>query len=115
VKADSDHGRTRDERSIGELIGDVTGDLALLFRQEVELAKAEMKQEVGAAGRAAALFGAATLAGLLAAALLSAALVFGLAGVVPPGWAALIVAVLWAVVGYVLYAGGRARLARRRR
>jgi len=98
------------ETSIGELIGNVSNDLSRLFRQEVELAKAEVKQEASKAGKAAGLLGGAAFAGYLAVLLLSFALVFALANVMDAGWAALIVAVIWGVVGAVLYAIGRKRL-----
>jgi len=39
----------RDDTSIGALIGDITTDLSRLMRQEVELAKAEVKEEAGKA------------------------------------------------------------------
>ncbi len=42
--------------------------------------------------------------------LLSFALVFGLGNVMDHGWAALIVAVIWGIVGAVLYANGRKKL-----
>ena len=38
---------------IGELIGEITGDLSRLFRQEVELAKAEVREEAKKAGKGA--------------------------------------------------------------
>jgi len=98
------------ETSIGELIGDISNDLSQLFRQEVELAKAEIKQEAAKAGKAAGMLGGAGFAGYLAVVLLSFALVFGLANVMDAGWAALIVAVIWAIIGAVLYAAGRKRL-----
>ena len=98
------------ETSIGELIGDISDDLSRLFRQEVELAKAEIKQEASKAGKAAGMLGGAGFAGYLAVVLLSFALVFGLANVMDAGWAALIVAVIWAVIGAALYATGRKRL-----
>jgi len=98
------------ETSIGDLIGDISNDLSRLFRQEVELAKAEIKQEASKAGKAAGMLGGAGFAGYLAVVLLSFALVFGLANVMDAGWAALIVAVIWAVIGAALYAAGRKRL-----
>lgn len=53
------------ERSLGELFGDLTGDLKLLFKQEVKLAKTEMTHKVGAAGKDVAMIagGAAVLHG----------------------------------------------------
>jgi len=98
------------ESSVGELIGNISDDLSRLFRQELELAKAEVKVEAGKAGRAAGVLGGAGFAGYLAVVLLSFAVVFGLANVMDAGWAALIVAVVWGVVGAVLYAAGRRRL-----
>jgi len=96
--------------SIGELLGNISGDLSQLFRQEVELAKAELKQEASKAGKAAGFLGVAGFAGYLAVVLLSFALVFALANVMDAGWAALIVAVLWGIVGAVLFVSGRNKL-----
>jgi Putative Actinobacterial Holin-X, holin superfamily III len=98
------------ETSVGELIGNISDDLSRLFRQEVELAKAELKQEATKAGKAAGMLGGAGFAGYLAVVLLSFALVFGLGNVMDLGWAALIVAVIWGVIGAVLYANGRKKL-----
>ncbi|HEY7273150.1 MAG TPA: phage holin family protein [Actinoplanes sp.] len=98
------------ETSVGELIGNISNDLSQLFRQEVELAKAEIKQEASKAGKAAGMLGGAGFAAYLAVVLLSFALVFALSNVMDPGWAALIVAVLWAIIGAVLYANGRKKL-----
>ncbi|HET6480034.1 MAG TPA: phage holin family protein [Actinoplanes sp.] len=99
------------ETSVGELIGNISNDLSQLFRQEVELAKAELKQEAVKAGKAGGMLGGAAFAGYLAVVLLSFALVFALDAVMPAGWAALIVAVLWAVIGGVLYTTGKKKLA----
>jgi Putative Actinobacterial Holin-X, holin superfamily III len=98
------------ETSVGELIGNISDDLSRLFRQEVELAKAELKQEAAKAGKAAGMLGGAGFAGYLAVVLLSFALVFALGNVMDLGWAALIVAAIWAVIGAVLYANGRKKL-----
>jgi hypothetical protein len=99
-----------EETSIGELIGNISNDLSTLFRQEVELAKAEVKQEATKAGKAAGMLSAAGFAGYLTVVLLTGALVAALSNVMDPGWAALIVAVLWGVVGAVLYVNGRKKL-----
>jgi uncharacterized membrane protein YqjE len=105
-----DHTEEVSETSVGELIGNISNDLSQLFRQEVELAKVELKQEASKAGKAAGMLGAAAFAGYLVVILLSFALVAALSNVMDPGWAALIVAVLWGIVGAVLYANGRKRL-----
>jgi uncharacterized membrane protein YqjE len=103
-------GAPRDDESIGKLIGEVAGDVSKLFRQEVELAKAELKEEAVKAGKAGGMVAAAGFAGYMVAVLLSLALVFALANIVPHSWAAVIVAVIWAIVGGVLYATGRQRM-----
>jgi len=99
-----------DGTSIGQLISDISDDLSKLFRQEVELAKAEVKQEAGKAGKAAGMLGGAGFAGYLTVLLLSFALVFALGNVMDLGWAFLIVAIVWGGVGAVLYAVGRKKL-----
>lgn len=100
-----------EQPGIGELISDVTSDLSRLFRQEVELAKAEMKVEAKKAGKASAMYAAAGLAGLMVIILLSFAVVYALDAVMPQGWAAVIVAVLWAIAGYVLFSAGKKKMA----
>jgi len=101
---------TADQASLGELVGDLTQDLSRLMRQELELAKAEIREEAAKAGKAAGMLGAAGFAGYMTAVLLSFALAFGLAYAVGLGWATLIVAVLWGIAGAVLYTAGRSRL-----
>jgi hypothetical protein len=98
------------ESSVGQLIGEVTSDLSTLLRQELELAKAEVKQEVTKSGKAVGLLGGAGFAGYMVALFLSIALWWGLANVMDEGWAALIVAALWAVIAAVLTSVGRKRL-----
>ena len=100
----------REQQGIGELIGEITGDLSHLFRQEVELAKAEVRAEAKKAGKGAGMMTGAGIAALLVLILLSFAVVYGLDAVMPQGWAAFIVAVLWAVIGAVLYSMGRKQL-----
>jgi hypothetical protein len=100
------------DRSVGELISEVTTDLTTLMRQELELAKAELKQEATSAGKAAGMLGGAGFAGYLAVLFLSVALWAALANGMDEGWAALIVAALWAVVAAALAVVGRARMRR---
>ncbi|MGC9499677.1 phage holin family protein [Streptomyces sp. WG7] len=96
-----------DDRSVGQLMSRVTADLQTLFRQEIELAKAEIKEEGTRAGKAAGMFGGAGFAGYMVLLFLSLAAVLGLANVMDGGWAALIVTAVWAVVAAVLYMKGR--------
>jgi len=104
------NGQRRDDESIGALIGEVAGDISKLFRQEVALAKAELKDSAVKAGKAGGMLAGAGFAGYMVAVLLSLALVFALGAVMPLGWAAVLVAIIWAVVGGVLYAIGRNRM-----
>jgi Putative Actinobacterial Holin-X, holin superfamily III len=96
--------------SVGDLIGNVTRDLSTLMRQELALARAELKQEATTTGKAAGSIGAAGLAGWFVVLFLSLALWAGLSNLMDPGWAALIVAVLWAIIAAVLFTTGRANL-----
>jgi len=95
------------DASVGELIGEVSRDLSTLMRQELELAKAEIKTEVSKTGKAAGMLGGAGFAGYMVLLFLSFALWWGLENVMDAGWAALIVAAVWGVIGAVLYASGR--------
>ena|SRR2546421_10793543 len=103
------NGTELSQASVGDLLGEVTRDLSTLMRQEVELAKAEVRQEATKAGKAAGAFAGAGLAGYMVLLFLSFALWWGLANVLDEGWSALIVAAVWAVIGAVLYATGRGR------
>src|SRR3954452_12084282 len=93
--------------SVGALIGEVTKDLSTLMRQELELAKAELKIEAKKAGQGAGMFGAAGFAGYMVLLFLSIALWWALENVMDAGLAALIVAVIWAVIGAVAFVLGR--------
>jgi hypothetical protein len=96
--------------SVGELVREVAQDLTTLVRQEIALAKAETKEEITKAGKAGGAFGGAGLAGWITVVFLSLALMFALGAVMPLGWAALIVAVIWAAVGAGLALYGRSRI-----
>ncbi|WP_433236460.1 phage holin family protein [Streptosporangium sp. CA-135522] len=96
--------------SLGQLVGDIGEDLSRLVRQEMALAKAEMRQEASKAGKAAGMLGGAGLAGYMVALLVTLAVMFALGHVMDLVWAAVIVAVIWAVIGAVLYVNGRNRL-----
>jgi hypothetical protein len=103
-------GRDVSATSVAELVREVTQDLSTLMRQELELAKAEVKQEAAKTGKAAEMLGAAGFAGYMTLLFAAIALWWALANVMDQGWAALIVAAMWAAIGVVLYAVGRRRL-----
>jgi hypothetical protein len=96
--------------SVGELVSAVTADAQTLFRQEVELARTEVREEAVNAGKAAGMYGGAGFAGTMVAVFLSLTGVFALANVMDEVWAAMIVAGAWAVIGAALFALGRTRM-----
>ena len=96
--------------SLGELLGQVSSDLSSLFRQEVELAKAELKQSATKAGAGAGLLGGAGYAALMAVFFLSVALWWGLGHLIDNGWSAVVIAVIWGIIAAILYSIGRKRL-----
>jgi hypothetical protein len=95
---------------VGQLMSQVAEDLSRLVRSELALAKVETKQEITTAGKAGGALGGAALAGWLTALFLSLALMYALGEVMPLGWSALLVAVLWGIAAAVLYTVGRSRL-----
>jgi hypothetical protein len=100
------------DRSLGQIVGDVTQDLSALVRQELQLAKTEAKQEASRAGRGAGLLTGAGVAGHLLLVFVSLALMFLLDNWMPIELAALIMAAVWLVVALVLASAGRKALAR---
>lgn len=96
--------------SLGELLSEVTSDLSTLMRQELELAKAELKQSATRAGRGAGMLGGAGYAALMAVFFLSVALWWALGYLTGLGWSAVIVAVIWAVIAAILFVTGRKQL-----
>ncbi|MFD0774541.1 phage holin family protein [Streptomonospora algeriensis] len=101
-----------EERSLSELLNDVVGDVQTLFHQELQLAKAEVQEEAAKAGKAAGLFTGAGFAGYMTVVLLSFAAVFGLGALIGLGLSALAVAVIWAIIGAVMYFRGRTEMKR---
>lgn len=105
--------RQDDERSLGDLFGELSRETAVLVRKEVELATTEMTAKAREAGRHAstvATGGALAHAALL---VLLAAIVIGLAQIgVEPWLSALIVALATGAIGYMLVNRGLTQLRR---
>lgn len=100
-------GTSSGTRSLGEIVGDITQDMSTLIRQEMDLAKSELKREVTKLGVGAGMFAGAGVAGHLMLIFLSFALTFLLDNWMPLELAALIVALLWGIAAAVLAAKGR--------
>jgi len=96
--------------SIGELFADVSRDLSELIRQELALAKAEATQSATRAGAGVGMLAGAALAGFFLLMFVSMAAWWTLGEAIGRGWSALIVALVWGVIGAVLASQGRARL-----
>lgn len=99
-----------DGRSLGELVGDIATDLTTLVKQEVELAKTELKTEASKAGKGVGLFGGAGVAAHLALLFASFALLFLLDSWMHTAVAALVVAALWGAAAAVMAVSGRKEL-----
>lgn len=96
--------------SVGQLVGEAASDLSRLMRLELDLAKAEIKEEAKKAGKGAGLLGAAGLAGYFVLLFLSLTAMFALDSFMPIGWAALIVTVVWAIAAAIMFSRGRGQL-----
>ncbi|MHA7292160.1 phage holin family protein [Arthrobacter sp. MDT3-24] len=99
-----------DNTSLGDLLGEVTRDLSTLMRQEVELAKAELKESASKAGRGGGMLAGAGVAGHFVLLFLSIALWIALGELMGLGWSAVVVAVIWGVIAAVLASIGRKEL-----
>ncbi|GAA3523411.1 phage holin family protein [Nocardioides daeguensis] len=97
-------------RSLGDIVGDIAGDLTTLVKQQLDLAKAEAKTEAAKAGKGAGFLAGAGVAAHLMLLFVSLALMFLLGSWMDLGWAALIVGVLWAVAAALLAQTGRREL-----
>jgi hypothetical protein len=87
--------------SLGDLVATATKDLSSLMRQELELAKVELKRDAVAAGKGAGGLGAAGFAGMLGLVFLSIAAAYALGRVVPLGAGFLIVGCVYLLVAGV--------------
>jgi Putative Actinobacterial Holin-X, holin superfamily III len=98
----------RQERSVGELFGQLTQDLGLLVRQEAQLAKTEMQAKVSRATSNLVSLATGGIVALLGALALTAALILLLVDPIglDPWLAALLVGAVLAGVGYFMLQGG---------
>lgn len=98
---------TTQDPSVGELLGKVAADLSTLMRQEMALAKAELREEAKTAGKGAGELTGAALAGYFLLLFLSVALMAALDAIMPLGWAAATVGLLWGIAAAVLALKGK--------
>jgi uncharacterized membrane protein YqjE len=100
------------DRSLGELLKQLSEQTTRLVHQELELAKAELQQKGRQAGMGAGMFGGAGALGLAALGALTACFILALNAVMPAWLAALIVAVVYGIIAFVLVKQGQARIKR---
>ena len=98
------------ELPVSELLKKLSHEMALLVRQELELAKVEISQKGKQAGKGVGMFGAAGMAGMLALGALTACIIAALSLAMAVWLAALIVAIVYGIVAFVLAQVGKAKL-----
>jgi drug/metabolite transporter (DMT)-like permease len=106
--------RTAEERSIGELFGALSQDMALLVRQEGQLAKTEMQQKLTQVTGDLVSLASGGIVALVGGLALTAAVILLLIDPVglKPWLAALIVGVLMGVIGWMMLQKGLKQLKR---
>ena len=98
------------DRSLPELLKQLSEQTTRLVHQELELAKAELQEKGKQAGQGAGMFGGAGALGLAALGALTACFILALNAVMPAWLAALIVAVVYGIIAFVLVKQGQAKL-----
>jgi len=94
--------QTQNDRSVGELFGDLAAELSTLVRQEVTLAKTEISQKISGVVKDVGMVAAGGVLAVCALLALEAAAILGLATVLPAWAAALIVGVVVLIVAAAL-------------
>src|SRR3954454_15754069 len=108
----ADHNDNSDlrDRPTSDLLKQLSDQTTSLVRQEIELAKLEVREKGKKAGAGAGMFGGAGVFGLYAVGALTATIILALATFLP-GWvAALIVTVVYAAIAGVLALRGKSKV-----
>ncbi len=103
-------GRGQPLSSAGAILGDISRDISTLMRQEVELAKLELRQTATQAGKGGGMLAGAAVGGHMLLVFVSIAGWWALGDVTGRGWSALVVAAIWAVIAAILAVAGRSEL-----
>lgn len=96
--------------SVAELLSRLGDDVTVLFRQEVELAKAEVRRETTRAARAGAMLGAAAVLGFVALLLLAWTVAWVLAAALPTWLGFLIATLVFGAAAGALAMVGKGRM-----
>ncbi len=98
------------QSSVGDLISEVSQDVTTLLRQEVELAKAELRQDVHKVGKGTGMLAGAAQAAVFVLLFLSIALWWAIGSAIGLGWSALVVAAVWLIAAAALAVMGRTEM-----
>jgi uncharacterized membrane protein YqjE len=98
------------DRPVGELLKQLSNETTTLVRQELELAKAEVREKAEKAGPGFGMWGAAGVTAMVAFGSLTAFLILALDGAMPNWLAALIVGLIYAAIAGFLYLRGKRRV-----
>jgi uncharacterized membrane protein YqjE len=104
--------RADDDRSVGELVNQLSQQTSTLIRQELRLAQTELQEKGKRVGIGAGMFGGAGLVGLYGVGALVAAAIIGIGTLLEPWIAAVIVGVVLLAVAGVLALTGRKQVER---
>jgi uncharacterized membrane protein YqjE len=111
IRHDGEETATSD-RSLAELVKQLSDQTAMLVRQELQLAKAELASKGKQVGAGAAMFGGAGVFGLYAVGALTACAILALSTAVAGWLAALIVGVVFVAIAGVLALAGKNKVQR---
>ncbi len=99
-----------DNRSLGELFTSLSKDTTRLVRQEIELAKTEVTAKITTTGKNVASLVVGGVIAYAALIFILAAIAIGLAQVMQPWLAVLLVGIVVAIVGFILVQKGMSAL-----
>jgi uncharacterized membrane protein YqjE len=104
--------RTDDDRSVGDLVNQLSQQTSTLIRQELLLAQTELQEKGKRLGTGAGMFGGAGLVALYGVGALVAAAIIGIGTFLEPWLAAVIVGVVLLAVAGILALLGRKQVER---
>lgn len=100
----------REHEGIAAAVKQLTQDLGVLVRSEMELARKEMMDKVKTAGMGAGMLSASAVTGLLTLGTLTACVILAIALVLPAWLSALIVTIALAAVTAILALAGKNKI-----
>lgn len=100
----------REERSLGDLLGELAGETGTLVRQEVALAQAELTETATTAGKNIGFLAVGGAVGYLAAMAFTASIILLLAQFIPVWASALVVGVVVGLIAYFMISAALAKL-----